>query len=186
MFKKVIVGIDFTPKTDRAVGVAINLAKSTHGTTILVHVLPEATDEAHRASPGGDNDAMLHIEERLQQISARPRDHHAHVDYGVVRGRAAEELISYVHKGGDVIVAASEARRGLDRLNFLGSVAERLQLSPVPVPGIQQHRPRRPRAHLKTSPVVRRLWGRRSARSPGYSSLYPDLARRDPEDARGF
>ncbi len=135
MFKKVIVGIDFTPKTDRAIGVALNLAKSTHGTTILVHVLPEAADEAHRASPGGDNDTMLHIEERLRDEAAKlAKDHHAHVDYGVVRGRAAEELISYVHKwGGDVIVVASEARKGLDRL-ILGSVAERLvQLSPVPV-----------------------------------------------------
>lgn len=135
MFKKVIVGIDFSPKTDRAIGVAINLSKSTHGTTVLLHVLPEAADEAHRASPGADNDAMLHIEERLRDEAARlARDHHAHVDYGVVRGRAADEINNYVHKwGGDVIVVASEARKGLDRL-ILGSVAERLvQISTVPV-----------------------------------------------------
>ncbi len=141
MFKKVIVGIDFTPKTERAIGVALNLAKSTHGTTVLVHVLPAVTDEAQRASPGAENNAMLAIEERLRDEAAKlAHDHHAHVDYGVVRGRAAEELLEYVSKwGGDVIVVASEARRGIDRL-ILGSVAERLvQLSPVPVLVVGPH-----------------------------------------------
>jgi nucleotide-binding universal stress UspA family protein len=135
VFKKVIVGIDFTPKTERAIGVALNLAKSTHGTAVLVHVLPEAADEAQRAMPGADNDAMLAIEERLREDAAKlAKDHAAHVDYGVVRGKAADEIVAYVNKwGGDVIVVASEARRGLDRL-ILGSVAERLvQLAPVPV-----------------------------------------------------
>lgn len=135
MFKKVIVGIDFTPKTERAIGVALNLAKSTHGTTVLVHVLPEAADEAQRAASGSENDAMLSIEERLRDEAAKlAAENHAHVDYGVVRGKAANELITYVQKwGGDVIVVATEARRGLDRL-LLGSVAETLvQLSPVPV-----------------------------------------------------
>ena len=135
MFKKVIVGIDFTPKTERAINVALNLAKSTHGTAVLVHVLPAVADEAQRASPTPENNAMLALEERLRDDAAKlAHDHHAHVDYGVVRGKAADELIEYVKKwGGDVIVVASEARRGIDRL-ILGSVAERLvQLSPVPV-----------------------------------------------------
>ena len=137
MFKKVIVGVDFTDKTDRAIGVALNLAKSTHGTTVLLHVLPSATDEARRTTPGTDTDtdAMRAVEERLRNETARlSRERGAHVDYGVVSGKAADEILAYVQKwGGDVIVVASEARKGIDRL-ILGSVAERLvQLSPVPV-----------------------------------------------------
>ncbi len=137
MFKKVIVGVDFSDKTDRAIGVALNLAKSTHGTAVLLHVLPPVADEARRTTPGsdGETDAMRAVEVRLRDEAAKlTRDHGATVDYGVVAGKPADEILAYVQKwGGDVIIVASEARTGLDRL-ILGSVAERLiQLSPVPV-----------------------------------------------------
>ena len=137
MFKKVIVGVDFSDKTDRAIGVALNLAKSTHGTAVLLHVLPPVADEARRTSPGADaeTNAMRAVEERLRNEAEKlSRENHAHVDYGVVAGKPADEILAYVQKwGGDVIIVASEARTGLDRL-VLGSVAERLiQLSPVPV-----------------------------------------------------
>ena len=137
MFKKVIVGVDFSDKTDRAIGVALNLAQSTHGTTGLLHVLPPVADEARRTTPGSDTetDAMRAVEDRLRDEAAKlARDHGAQVDYGVVSGKPADEILAYVQKwGGDVIIVASEARKGLDRL-ILGSVAERLiQLSPVPV-----------------------------------------------------
>lgn len=137
MFKKVIVGVDFSDKTDRAIGVALNLAKSTQGTAVLLHVLPPVADEARRTTPGSDadTDAMRAVEVRLRDEAAKlSHDHGAKVDYGVVSGKPADEILAYVQKwGGDVIIVASEARTGLDRL-ILGSVAERLiQLSPVPV-----------------------------------------------------
>ena len=137
MFKKVIVGVDFSDKTDRAIGVALNLAKSTHGTAVLLHVLPPVADEARRTSPGVDaeTNAMRAVEERLRNEAEKlSRENNAHADYGVVAGKPADEILAYVQKwGGDVIIVASEARTGLDRL-ILGSVAERLiQLSPVPV-----------------------------------------------------
>ncbi len=135
MFNKVIVGIDFTPKTERAIGVALNLAKATHGTVVLLHVLPAVAEEAQRTAPGAANDAMLDIEERLRDdAAALARSHHAHVDYGVVRGGAADEIVAYVKKwGGDAVVVSSEGRTGLGRI-LVGSVAEKLiQTCPVPV-----------------------------------------------------
>jgi nucleotide-binding universal stress UspA family protein len=134
VFKKVVVGIDFTDKTERAVSTAIRLAKGAQGSVVLVHVVPASVD-AQKATTGSEDNVMQTIESRLRDEAARhSREHGVSVDYGVTEGSPAEELVKYVKTwGGDVIVVASEARSGLGHF-LLGSVAEKLiAQSPVPV-----------------------------------------------------
>lgn len=134
VYKKIIVGIDFSDKTDRAVRAALGLAKATGGAVVLVHVLPAAVD-GQRGAPGSDTEVMRTIEQRLQeQAQQLTASSGAAVDYGVCEGDVVAELVKYIERwGGDVIVAATEGRSGLGRI-LVGSVAERLfQKSPVPV-----------------------------------------------------
>lgn len=134
MFKKVIVGIDFTDKTERAISVAFNLAKAVGGGVVLVHVVPPGSDSQPSAS-GSEPEVMRTIEQRLQEEAARlSAQTGVTVDYGVSKGSASEELVKYVQRwGGDVIVVGTQARTGLDRI-LIGSVTERvLASSPVPV-----------------------------------------------------
>lgn len=132
-FKKIIVGVDFTPKSDRAVRAALNLAVATHATVVLVHVVPSLAEIRAATDPG---EVSATIEKRLQeQASVLSTNVGVTVDYGVVVGPdAAVELIKYVKTwGGDLIVTGSEGRKGLDRI-LIGSVAaELVKDSPVPV-----------------------------------------------------
>ncbi len=134
MFKKVIVGIDFTPKTDRAVGAAVNLAKAFNGTTVLLHVVPASADNT-KGTTGSATEVTRTIEQRLRDEAARlSAQTGSTVDWGVCEGAAAEEMVKYIQRwGGDLIVVGTEGRTGLGRI-LIGSVAERLvQTAPVPV-----------------------------------------------------
>lgn len=134
MFKKIIVGIDFTPKSDHAVGIAVNLSKTAGGTVVLVHAVPTAA-EAQRGTTASAQEVTRTIEQRLRDEAARlAAQTGATVDYGVVEGPAAAEVVKYVERwGGDLIVVGTEGRTGLGRL-VLGSVAEQLVIkAPVPV-----------------------------------------------------
>lgn len=133
-FSKIIVGVDFTPKTDRAMRSAINLAQGTEAKVVLVHVVPSLAEI--RGAPEGDATVTATIEKRLQeQAEVLSTNTGVSVDYGVLVGpRPAEELIKYVKTwGGDLIVTGTEGRKGLDRM-LIGSVAESLlQGATVPV-----------------------------------------------------
>lgn len=136
MFKKIIVGVDFSEKTQKALGVAINLAKAVEGEVVMVHVVPSVTESSPSSAAGGPSgEVTTTIEQRLRDDAARlTSETGAKVDYGVVEGKPSEELINYIERwGGHVLVVGTEGRTGLGRI-ILGSVAERLiQTSPVPV-----------------------------------------------------
>lgn len=131
---KIIIGMDFSTKTDRAMLSAINLAKATSAKVVLVHVVPSLAEI--RGAGEGDANVTTTIERRLQeQAEVLSTNTGLSVDYGVVVGpNAAEALVKYVETwGGDLIVAGSEGRSGLDRL-LIGSVATSLvQHASVPV-----------------------------------------------------
>lgn len=132
-FKKIIVGVDFTPKSDRAMRAALNLAAATNATVVLVHVVPSLAEIRAATDPG---EVSTTIEKRLQEQAAiLSTNVGIKVDYGVVVGPdAAVEIIRCVKTwGGDLVVTGSEGRKGLDRI-LIGSVAaELVKDSPVPV-----------------------------------------------------
>ncbi|MFO0629562.1 MAG: universal stress protein [Polyangiales bacterium] len=131
---KIIVGVDFSPKTDRAMRSALVLAQACNAKVVLVHVVPSLAEI--RGSDDGDGTVTATIEKRLQeQAAVLSTNTGVSVDYGVVVGPSpAEEIVKYVSTwGGDIIVTGTEGRTGLDRI-LIGSVAEKLvQSAPVPV-----------------------------------------------------
>jgi nucleotide-binding universal stress UspA family protein len=133
VFKKLIVGVDFSPVSDHAVEVAAGTVQGTDGVLVLVNVIPAT---ARMSEPGGSRFKLrATIEQRLAKAAKHlAKEHHVKADYGVVDGRPAEEIARYAQLwGGDLIVIGSAGRRGLGRV-LIGSVAERLvQVAMVPV-----------------------------------------------------
>jgi nucleotide-binding universal stress UspA family protein len=92
VYKKIIVGIDFSDKTERAVQAALSLAKATGGTVVLVHVLPASAD-GQRSAPGSETEMTRTIEQRLQeQAQQLTASTGVSVDYGVCEGEVVEEM----------------------------------------------------------------------------------------------
>lgn len=134
MFKKIIVGVDFSENSQRAVRTATQLARSLDAEVVLVHVY----------APGAEyDDAPRETAAELRPLlEARVRDlaeaHHkasgAKVDWGVVDGSPAQEVATFAARwGGDLIVAGTAGRGGVAKA-LLGSVADTLvRTSKVPV-----------------------------------------------------
>ena len=134
MFKKLVVGVDFSEHSDRAVKAALQLARNVGGTVVLVGVIPAPTEIVPSGS--AEDHVSGTIETRLRDLAASlSQSSGIAVDYGVqVSADPAAELIRFVTKwGGDVLIVGTAARTGLNRF-LVGSVAERLfHSAPVPV-----------------------------------------------------
>lgn len=133
-FSKIIVGIDFTPKSERAMRAAINIAAASKATVVLLNVVPSLA--AMRGEGEDEVSVTQAIERRLRdQAAILGTNTGVTIDYGVVDGpRADEAIVKYVKRwGGDLIVTGTDTRSGLDRI-LIGSVTEALlQNAPVPV-----------------------------------------------------
>ena len=134
MFKKLVVGVDFSESSDRAVKAELQLARNVGGTVVLVGVIPARTEIV--PSGAAEDRVGGTIETRLRDLAASlSQSSGIAVDYGVqVSADPAAELIRFVAKwGGDVLIVGTAARTGLNRV-LVGSVAERLfHSAPVPV-----------------------------------------------------
>lgn len=134
MFKKMVVGVDFSEHSDRAVNAALQLARNVGGTAVLVSVIPSRTEIV--PSGTADDHVTGTIEHRLRELSvALSASSGVTVDYGVeVDEDPAAALARFVATwGGDVLVVGTTARTGLNRV-LVGSVAERLlHVATVPV-----------------------------------------------------
>lgn len=139
MYRKLIVGVNFDSMSERAVAAALEFARGTNGAVVLVHVVSSA---AQMQEPSGKPASIRPVfEQRLADAAqALSAQFGVQVDYGVVTGAAADEIVKYVKLwGGDAIVMGTEGRSGLGRI-LLGSVAEKvLKNSPVPVVVVGPH-----------------------------------------------
>jgi nucleotide-binding universal stress UspA family protein len=135
VFQKLIVGIDFTGKSDRAIEAALRLARGIEGATVvLVHAVSTMAEVQGTQSAGAEIVTTLEgrLKARASELTAATG---VHCDYGVVDGPdAATAMVSYLKRwGGDMVVVGTEGRTGLSRV-LIGSVAEKIvQTSPVPV-----------------------------------------------------
>ena len=134
MFKKMVVGVDFSEPSNRAVSAALKLARSVGATVVLVIVTPTRSEIV----PSGavDDGGTAGTEHRMRELAASLSESGGvTVDYGVEVGHdPAEALTRFVGVwGADALVVGTAARTGLNRV-LVGSIAERiLRTSTVPV-----------------------------------------------------
>lgn len=142
MYQRILVPVDGSPTSDRGLQEAIHLARLTHGSLRLLHVVDDLSFAlAMDAYAGYSGDWMNTLREAGRRVldEARAQVVAAGLDaesvlYDSVEGRVHELTVAEAKRWpADVIVIGTHGRRGVGRL-VLGSSAEYvLRLSPVPV-----------------------------------------------------
>ena len=132
--KNILVPIDFSERSYNAFEMASALARDHRAGLTLLHVREMV------AAPFGEMGMAAPVdlpnrEELLDRLAKlEPADESINVEYLVVEGGPAEEIIrAAVDHGCDLIVMATHGRTGLGRL-LMGSVAEEvMRKAPCPV-----------------------------------------------------
>jgi nucleotide-binding universal stress UspA family protein len=123
--EKVLVPVDFSEESLRAVEVALQIVEDPSELHVI-HVLPPlaANDPAVLWDVVSEETATKRAQERMEELFGGPR-YAGHVD-AVSFGAPAAEIASYADEiGADLIVLPSHGRTGMKRL-LIGSVAERV------------------------------------------------------------
>ena len=148
--KRILVPTDFSDHADRALTVAIELAKPLGATIDLLHVSTSPMPIV--ASIGGSippplplptPDELMSIQRTLDERAEQVRSAGLECSTAIVEGQAPVEIVSQSRKiGADLIVMATHGRTGMRRLIF-GSVAQevlrRTSLPLVLVPPIREN-----------------------------------------------
>lgn len=135
--RRVLIAVDFSKHSDRALELAVSLARTSGASIDLLHVLEEAPEYAIRVSP-----EIAEFEARARAKSAERLE-----SAGAALEKTGLSVRTHLQKGyppdvisrraasckSDLIVMGTHGHRGFDRL-ALGSVAERtLRLAPCAV-----------------------------------------------------
>jgi nucleotide-binding universal stress UspA family protein len=138
-FKKILVPVDFSEPSTRALDAAADLAKDYGAALTIVHVyepLAIAVPEGYQLFTEDQLNRMfeelqreLAEQQRRAELAGAPR-----VDTELLHGFAVTEIQNFAQQCNfDLIVMGTHGRRGLSHA-FLGSVAERVvRLAPCPV-----------------------------------------------------
>lgn len=137
--KKILCPIDFSPSSDRALNLAVELARSFGASLEIVHVFQVPLYVGWEDGPVAIGETARYIEEARGKVSQelvaleqRVRDTGVTVSSRQVDG-LPHQRIAELSAAVDLIVLATHGRTGLPHL-FMGSVAERVvRLSRCPV-----------------------------------------------------
>jgi len=131
MFKKIIVGTDFSESAEMAWQAAIQLARRLSAELVLVHV--EEPLPAYAFSEGAlpmlpqlQEEVHTWAERELTTRAAQARADGVSITTAVLIGTPADALVEAAQShGADLIVVGTHGRTGLERV-IIGSVAERV------------------------------------------------------------
>jgi nucleotide-binding universal stress UspA family protein len=147
VFRTIVAAIDFSETSDEALRVACELASSQGSTLHLLHVIPDARQQAWSVeAPGLDFSALQQesVADAERVLAARTlpaTSPVAHVVRKVVSGLpAAREIDQYAaSQGADLIVVGTHGYGPVRRL-VLGSVADQVvRMAPCPVLMVPHH-----------------------------------------------
>jgi len=131
--KKVVVPIDFSDESVKAVDTALEIVDSpTHLRVIHVGAVLTATEPGMMWDTVNDETRKEHLEEAFAKRFQG--DKYAGIEFTVRFGDAGHEIAEFAEEeGADLLVMPSHGRTGLKRL-LIGSVAERVvRLAHCPV-----------------------------------------------------
>lgn len=141
-FQRILVPTDFSDGADKAIDLAVSMAKMSGGKVTLLHIGVTPEIYATWGLTGSMLNTVSELSQRLaeeqQEILQKKADEHLPEAYrGPVALRAGyppEQILSVLESGEyDLVVMGTHGRTGLDRV-LIGSVAERvIRRSPIPV-----------------------------------------------------
>jgi nucleotide-binding universal stress UspA family protein len=137
VFRHIVVAVDFSPGSKRALDLAVDLASSLGAELTLVHAWDIPTwAYAGLQYPAYDVFAPVEKAARreLDQLLSETQKRVPRAKAILCRGNGAEEIVATAEKvSADLVVAGTHGRTGARHL-LLGSVAERIvRTSPIPV-----------------------------------------------------
>jgi nucleotide-binding universal stress UspA family protein len=138
LFKKILVPIDGSDTADKAMRMALDMARESLASVRFLHVFDHAPDFNGYALSGDlRSHAFDHAKNLLQNAMDAASALGVNADTQLINQpgqRLGENVADAVENwGADLVVVGSHGRRGLGRL-LLGSGAEQvMRLSPVPV-----------------------------------------------------
>ena len=138
-YKKIVVPIDGSGWSERAIPHAVDLARISHGEIILLHILkPPLHEYADSLALAGEDKQIAQIRDSIKQklmaIRGQLRDEGVNCRAQVIEAvGVAAQIADYVRdEGVDLVVMSTHGRSGLGRFVF-GSVAHKVMQS-VDVP----------------------------------------------------
>lgn len=142
MYRHILVAVDGSVTSERALDHAISLARAEHARVLAVYIVeyPSSMYSSAFIDVEPFHDAMVEeAQSVLNTAQAKFRDANVNgavkmVDAGVLSGTIAEQLQAVAAEAGvDLVVMGTHGRRGFQRL-MLGSVAESfVRLAECPV-----------------------------------------------------
>ncbi|HLV37646.1 MAG TPA: universal stress protein [Spirillospora sp.] len=139
-YQKILVPLDGSGWSQRAVPHAVDIARSNNAELILLHVFrPPASEYTDQLSLAGQDVQIQQMREHMKQylvgLRNELRREHAHVRSHMIEGASVAHLVcDYVNSEGiDLVVMSTHGRSGLAQFLF-GSVANKImQCVKVPV-----------------------------------------------------
>ena len=135
--RRLLVPVDFSDASVRALRHAAGLAAESGGSLTIIHVVPIDygwLGIGREDSGGLDRSLQRQSADRLRALADAEIREDVQVDLEVRVGRPAEEIVAAAAESNcDLIVLSTHGRTGLDRY-LIGSVANRvMRLAPCPV-----------------------------------------------------
>lgn len=135
-FKHILVPVDFSPSSDHALDLGLEIARANDAELTVVHVVYTPPTYYAAAAEGFAPDIDLEREARelLDVRVARVKETHQKVSSLIANGQPWRKIIEAVRtSGADLVVMGTHGRTGIARV-LLGSVAEKVvRTAPVPV-----------------------------------------------------
>ena len=161
LFKHILVPIDFAGPSERALGLALKLARTLDSRVLLLHVasLPATYYGLYAEGLAWPVDELKsEARAALDKALAGARERYPKVDSRMVGGQIWESVLETVkERGADLIVMGTHGRHGLARA-MLGSVAEKVvRHAPVPVLTVGMSTESWADAHDETMTAVREV-----------------------------
>ena len=124
-FRKLLVGYDGSPQSDKAVDIAFSLAKCLDAAVLLFAVVRPPEPATSVELEAVLDDAKEHFEEGFKKILEKARSLDVEVKTDMAVGHPAEQIIHRAEMDGiDLIILGRRGRSMISRM-MLGSVSER-------------------------------------------------------------
>jgi nucleotide-binding universal stress UspA family protein len=125
-FRKLLVGYDGSPQSEKAVDMAFSLAECLDATVLVFAVARPPEPPTSVELEAVLDDAKEHFEEGFKKIVERSRTHGLEVKTGMAVGHPAEQIIHRAEADGiDLIILGRRGRSRISRM-MLGSISERV------------------------------------------------------------
>jgi nucleotide-binding universal stress UspA family protein len=125
-FRRMLIGYDGSPQSDKAVELAFSLAQCVDSTVLVFAVARPPEPATSVELEAVLDDAREHYQEGFRKILEKARAHDLDVKTDMAVGHPGEQIIHRAEKDGiDLIILGRRGRSMISRM-MLGSVSERV------------------------------------------------------------